>query len=144
MNKEKPTKEEIVESLKGSIKKWDDIIYREGLDRGGHNCPLCRMFFPSCAGCPVSLYSGCIGCGKTPYMNWEIHHGEAHFNYFPEIKKVLCPTCKKMAKKELDYLKKVLIWYEGKKDILKRKAVTVKAIREIEIYYITKQQKGGG
>ena len=117
------TREEVIEAIEGSIEKWNNIAFHGGVDRGVLNCPLCLMFSYCKDGCPVYIYSGSDKCRKTPYTDWSMHYNTAHSEYSSfslEDGKVLCPTCKKMAKKELDYLKKVLIWYEGKKDILKR------------------------
>jgi hypothetical protein len=62
-------------ALKGSIRKWDAIVSRDGLDNGMENCPLCQLFAnpgkpPSssdCAGCPVREATGHRYCHGSPY-----------------------------------------------------------------------------
>lgn len=63
-------KAKTLKALKGSIKKWEAIVARTGVDRGGKNCPLCREF-PSCEGCPVMRATGQEQCFGTPYYGWK-------------------------------------------------------------------------
>lgn len=64
-----------LEALKGSIKKWEDIVAGTGVDSGADNCPLCGLFNntesePMCVGCPVMNQTGKDGCAGTPYVEW--------------------------------------------------------------------------
>lgn len=66
-----------IEAIKESIRLWE--IKREASDPseiklGADNCPLCKLYrtfdddcVQSCAGCPVYLKTGEIGCKGTPY-----------------------------------------------------------------------------
>ncbi len=60
----------VLRALKGSIKKWENIVLGKGVDMGTSNCPLCAEFWNktgSCSGCPVSEKTGKTGCLGTPY-----------------------------------------------------------------------------
>lgn len=55
-------------ALEGSIKKWEQIILGEAVDKGTDNCPLCQLFFAKyCVGCPVRKRTGVSSCRLTPY-----------------------------------------------------------------------------
>lgn len=61
-------------ALRGSIKKWEDIVAGIGLDKGEDNCPLCKLFHERfrytgshCDGCPVSEKTGDMSCSGSPY-----------------------------------------------------------------------------
>ena len=57
-------------AINGSINKWKDIIYRNGLDKMSDNCELCKHE-ESCYGCPIMMYTGRLTCENTPYHNWQ-------------------------------------------------------------------------
>ena len=62
---------EVLEALKGSIKKWKKIVAGRGRDLGVGNCPLCTMFFyDKCRGCPVARRTGKKYCRGSPYARW--------------------------------------------------------------------------
>lgn len=68
-----------LKALKGSIRKWEQIVEGTGIDKGPYNCPLCMKFnsvFVSayqenCKGCPVAERSGRSACLGTPYEAWD-------------------------------------------------------------------------
>ena len=95
-----------LEALKGSIKKWEDIVDGVGSDAGGTNCPLCRLYYSNgyCIKCPVSNNTGKGNCNGTPYANWAEHFDIVHDNPWPQRVYNNCPECKDLAQKELDYL----------------------------------------
>jgi len=73
---------ETLEALRGSIRKWEEIVAGTGTDEGPINCPLCQRFnklflkqeytYPNmCTGCPVSNFTGLHGCDGTPYEDLE-------------------------------------------------------------------------
>lgn len=66
-----------LEALRGSIKKWQDIVKGVGEDDGVDNCPLCQLFNTeemtnddACVGCPVMNKTEYDGCQNTPYDKW--------------------------------------------------------------------------
>jgi hypothetical protein len=97
-----------LKALKGSIRKWERIIDGKGIEDGNENCPLCKLFYwtVDCRGCPVSKKTKINCCSKTPYDEWHDHQTDKH-NKFEELK-IRCETCKKLAQKELDFLKSLL------------------------------------
>jgi len=98
-------------ALKGSIRKWEKIVNGTGVDFGGKNCPLCKLF-PFCEDCPVFLKTWLKACENTPYEAWLIHQNKVHNRHgwrMPESGlKVLCPECKRIAERELKFLKSLL------------------------------------
>jgi len=106
--------EKILKALKGSIEKWKRIVAGKGQDRKYRNCPLCGLILLGYTGqscfenkCPVAILSHKEGCEATPWEEWESHHQEKHPKAV-EYMRVQCPTCKKLAKKELAFLKSLL------------------------------------
>jgi hypothetical protein len=108
-----------IEALKGSIKKWEEIVAGTGVDKGTENCPCCEAFFLTendktycCAECPVYLASGASGCSNTPYTDWA--------EYTNDLDSCDCTVydeeSKQLAIAELEYLKQVLadLLQEGK------------------------------
>lgn len=106
---------ETLEVLEGSISKWEKIVAGTGKDEGTDNCSLCRKFYDlegpetedgdpfrqeMCYGCPVSIASGDIGCGSTPYAEWSYL---VHGSVFPH--KADTEAKKTAAQQELDFLK---------------------------------------
>jgi hypothetical protein len=75
-------------ALRKSIEKWEQIVAGTGIDKGKYNCALCLKFayfnpcdpkrpaennvesLSCCKGCPVDDVSN-LGCGDTPYDDWE-------------------------------------------------------------------------
>ena len=78
------------------------------MDRGGANCPLCRLFNNdvtlragyACHGCPVADYSGARGCSDTPYDGWTASFSSR-----------LTPADRAVAKREYEFLKEVRDWW---------------------------------
>lgn len=55
-------------ALKGSIRKWEEIVAGEEVDDGVDNCPLCQLFYwEDCKGCPVKETTGKECCVGSPY-----------------------------------------------------------------------------
>jgi hypothetical protein len=93
--------EETLTALRGSIKKWEKIVDGSGIDRGPHNCPLCRAFYAyNCRGCPVAEAVDDILCAATPYEEWadETDDDQAMI----------------LAQQEVDFLKSLLPKGEGR------------------------------
>ncbi len=95
--------------MQGSIRKWESIVYGGGIDRGGDNCPLCKLFLDGwCDGCPVKGATGDSHCNGTPYSTfiwaWEdaVGHDEADEAF------VLDDATHNAAKAELAFLKRLL------------------------------------
>lgn len=68
---------ETLAALKGSIKKWEEIVCHDGADKGTRNCPLCLRFISRfgtgrCDGCPVANAVQQDGCKGTPYIEWDL------------------------------------------------------------------------
>lgn len=95
---------ETLKALRGSIKKWKDIVAGTGTDEGTNNCPLCELFFSdTCAGCPVAKKAHAAGCGKTPYTRW------ARLLGFAQVGKTAkTPEQISAAKAELKFLQSLL------------------------------------
>lgn len=100
---------ETLTALQGSIKKWEGIVARTGVDDGQDNCPLCQKFAnldDECNGCPVREKTGHMLCMHSPYDDWTDaawdHHGRnAEFT-------ASTPELVELAKKELDFLRSLL------------------------------------
>jgi len=101
-----------LKALKGSIEKWEKIVAGTGLDRGAHNCNLCRRFFKLCSincciGCPVNTQSG-SGCMGTPFDEWMKYEGllphndRGGYDFKGNVK------AKNTAHRELKFLKSLL------------------------------------
>ena len=99
-----------LKALKGSIRKWERIVEEKGMDEGTINCPLCWLYYGSdsgtCVGCPVMKKTGLAECKGTPFTDWIRHHKEQHLDIFPCA--VRCEECKKLARRELEFLKSLL------------------------------------
>jgi hypothetical protein len=97
--------EKTLEALRGSIRKWESIAAGIGVDAGSTNCPLCHLFVDGdCYGCPASKWGDCI---DTPFEEFGDHvwheHGQSTFPIQP-----YCPECRRLAQKEVDYLRSLL------------------------------------
>ena len=67
-----------LKALKGSIIKWHLIRYKGGVDQGGDNCPLCKIFShdwgdDACKKCPVYAKTRQVGCQGTAYEDFSRH-----------------------------------------------------------------------
>jgi hypothetical protein len=63
--------EEVLEAIKGSVYKWRDIAWQDGVDGGPSDCPLCKLFFHlGCEGCPIYEKTGNKRCVGTPYEDY--------------------------------------------------------------------------
>ena len=117
-------------ALEKSILKWDAIVKGNGIDKGAENCELCKRsillsyvlavlavltglaglvvlaglaVLLDCLWCPVKRKAGKSQCQGTPYEKWKQHQNYAHSSC--SVLKVRCATCKKIAQKELEFLK---------------------------------------
>ena len=95
-----------LKALKGSIRKWEEIVAGTGKDMGIYNCPLCVLFFERdkdyskrCIGCPVRKATGEPDCSGSPYDNWDY----SNELYIPENEEATAA-----AQAELDFLKSLL------------------------------------
>lgn len=64
---------ETLAALKGSIRKWQNIIDGKDLDRGMHNCHLCQKFAipnDTCEGCPVYTVTHQERCRFPEFDVW--------------------------------------------------------------------------
>jgi hypothetical protein len=101
-----------IKAIQGSIRKWVDIAYFKGIDRGGDNCDLCQEFTivhrgACCIYCPIFQSTGYAGCNKTPYARWSVHQLYAHPDQF-STSIALCPECVNLAKQEIEFLESIL------------------------------------
>ncbi len=83
-----------IEALKGSIEKWDGVAKGTVIDRGPHNCPLCKEYrgvAKACKGCPIEDDTGAEGCLGTPFENWNSHMSHKHTGLPATIH---CPECR--------------------------------------------------
>lgn len=112
-----------LKALKGSIKKWEDIIHNNGKDYATGNCDLCIAFLADehdCQDeegehCPVAYEVGKTGCVGTPYEKWSAHHRlehrsasvlEEYPHYLPLS--IKCDKCRLIALEELEFLQSLL------------------------------------
>jgi len=103
------------EALRKSIEKWEAIARGEREDGGAEDCALCGLFevdfeIPSlCSGCPVAERTGKGGCAGTPYEEWAAHHYEKHRRTAYTLpRKPLCEECRRIAQREVDFLRSLL------------------------------------
>lgn len=98
---------EKTEAIQRSIQKWDDIAERGGEDKGTGNCALCKLYWgKNCVGCPVAEATGKIHCVGSPYDAWDRHQIKVHDD--PLSPTVHCSTCRRLARKEREFLKSLL------------------------------------
>ena len=99
-------------ALKGSIKKWEAIVAGKGADEGSGNCPLCNVFITSsCRGCPVSERVGNVGCGGTPYAEWDYlmsREGAYGKKGIADVSSDKVPLARSYAEAELKFLQSLL------------------------------------
>lgn len=100
-----------LEALKGSIKKWENIVKTTtAKDMGCANCPLCALFSSKfCKGCPISLETRRNYCQNTPYPRWINHHYQKHDDgSFGRARHKNCTECLQLSTDELNFLKSLL------------------------------------
>jgi len=99
-----------LQAIQGSIEKWEGIVAGTEVDKGTDNCPLCEKYYRKrwleCTGCPVKLKVKAELCESTPYDNWLKHQHDKHAGGL--YREMECPYCKRLAKKELVFLKSLL------------------------------------
>ena len=101
-------------AILASIRKWEGIVKGRGIDKGDENCALCKYADKQattagadCYVCPVGRKKLTTGCRGTPYAEWFDHHIKADHPWINGWK-VSCPTCLKIAKAEVKFLKSLL------------------------------------
>ena len=103
---------ETLNALKGSIKKWENIIQGTAGDQGSHNCPLCKVFIAGgCKKCPVALKTKRTDCTGTPYMEWAMATKDqwGRLSLAPSVGALAISTKEiAAAKAELNFLKSLL------------------------------------
>lgn len=93
-------------ALQLSVHKWEGVLSRGKADDGAADCPLCFVFqINACEGCPICAYTGKKGCVGSPYVNWFMHHREAHST--SGIRKIMCNVCQELALEELKFLRSI-------------------------------------
>lgn len=101
-----------LKALRGSIKKWRDIADGTGIDRGGNNCPLCKLFAGTddyCSGCPVRAKTKKTDCVGTPYWKW-LRLGPPDADGFGWLngKRAVSAKARAVARQELRFLESLL------------------------------------
>jgi len=100
-----------LKALQEGIGKWEQIIAGTGIDEGVENCPLCSLFYwqgrKRCLSCPVYMETGWKYCCESPYRDWSDH--QRNWHHIPINKYyIICPTCRRLAKAELRFLRGLL------------------------------------
>ena len=102
----------IEKALEESIEHWKRIVSGEEHTTRA-NCSLCSLFFENnCAGCPIKEKTGETQCNNTPYREFTHHVTLTHKNFIPPplfSYRVYCPECKRLAEKELKFLKSLRV-----------------------------------
>ena len=103
---------ETLEALKGSIKKWEEIVEGTSPDNGIEDCLLCHLFnekyknhfvgIIECKGCIISEKVGNSGCEDTPYEFWY------EYIFSRDMCMVFDEESKQLATDELEFLKSLL------------------------------------
>lgn len=94
------------EALEKAIKKWEGVCFHGEFEEGTADCACCYIWLRSyCIGCPISQYTGCNNCTKTPYFKWIDHQRVKHKHLYYETKKIRCKECSFLALKELWFLR---------------------------------------
>lgn len=100
---------ETLKALKGSIKKWEDVIAGRIADKGPRNCALCQLFIArGCKDCPIAERTGHKYCYDTPHESWCTHHDADHSNLSDAYAIKGCADCAELANEELEFLKALL------------------------------------
>jgi len=99
-----------LKALKGSIRKWEEIVAGSGIDRATDNCPLCQLFIvanDTCSGCPVDS-AGHHGCFGSPYDRWCGHCMETRTEDGGIERRAVTDAAMEAARAELRFLKSLL------------------------------------
>lgn len=116
--------EDLCESIKKSIKHWEDIRDGNDVEISNLSCSLCQTYI-SCVRCPIGIYTDEDGCKNTPFMEWHYHFDNAHPLYEGDHR-VICEECQELAQKEVDFLKDLLsLWEEFSRQVQKGKTYSV-------------------
>jgi hypothetical protein len=92
-------------ALKGSIEHWERVVEGEDIFIGSSGCALCGLFRDAgCAKCPVAEKTGERLCYGSPYDKIDAHRDK----HEEEVHVDTCPTCKRLATAELNFLKSLL------------------------------------
>lgn len=108
--------DKVLSAIKGSVKKWQDIVDGTKGDLGGDNCDLCQLYFANhCDGCPILVKTGesCVDVGSV-YAKWSNHQEFVHdaFKYCIFAVEPDCAECKRLAENMLNFLKEIEREYE--------------------------------
>ena len=102
----------IEKALEESIERWKRIVSGEEHATTA-NYSLCSLFFENnCAGCPIKEKIGETQCNNTPYREFTHHINLTHKDFIPPslfYYRVYCPECKRLAEKELKFLKSLRV-----------------------------------
>ena len=130
--------EKAKKALQESIEHWQNIVSGEDY----YFCSLCGEFSGnSCKGCPIYSKTGHMNCENTPWEEFKRHITEEHKPYVNDFTtRIYCPECKRLAQKEVDFLKS-LVQKEKKKYYLKIENPEV-AIGENRICIIVVDENG--
>ncbi len=99
-------KQETLTAIRGSIKKWEQILNYKQEDKGADNCPLCSLYYYNehCIGCPVVVVTGRSRCVGSPYDDWHRYFDGTNIPY----SKVIDATSAELALEELTFLRTLL------------------------------------
>lgn len=107
----------ILEAIEGSIQKWTDIRYNNGVDDGPENCPLCMLFRnDECVNCPILKLTEYPYCDNTPYEEWDTlwmksDDSDPDCNLKNASEIINEKEAKKIVDKEIQFLKSLKEWY---------------------------------
>ena len=97
-----------LEALQKSIKKWENIVNGTEIDQGAKNCELCKIN-DDCSSCVIASGMHVGGCHDTPYAKWR-HYYDDYFGGRENViaYKVFDAKSKELAIAELTFLKSLL------------------------------------
>jgi hypothetical protein len=96
-------KQTVNELLGLAVKHWLNIENGLEVDDGKKTCIMCQNF--ECYECPAEKVHG-TGCGGTPYDEWDDHQ---YFDHkVNRHRKVLCPKCERLARKQRKYIQSLI------------------------------------
>lgn len=107
-------KKDVLAALKDSISHWERVEAGRTLCIGPSACALCSYFYArsfskqgaACIYCPVKKHTGLLYCEGTPYSELCRHIDRVHPLLSIHIE--ACKTCKRLAHKEVVFLRGLL------------------------------------
>jgi len=117
-----------VTALKSSVLKWQKVVFEEGIDLGSDNCDCCQEFASqdfcsySCS-CPIVIETGDACCDSTPYGKWSDYMDDSEEQGLVKQDewKVFDKKSRKLAKDELEFLRRLYRNYSRRLNRLKNK-----------------------